>query len=135
MMTGMMPMPMAMPMPMVPMMPSMMGGTMSPMMGGMMHPMMGGMMSPMMGGAMMPMMGGMMMPMMCRMSCETTAEGMTCRLMPMEGMPIEMFMDACNRMMSMMNVGMPMIMMCGGTAMMGMPAITKPAAAKPAKAS
>ena len=32
----------------------------------------------------------------------------------------EMFMKCCQRMMAMMNMGMPMMMMCGGMAMMGM---------------
>jgi len=32
----------------------------------------------------------------------------------------EMFMECCQRMMAMMNMGMPMMMMCGGMAMMGM---------------
>ncbi len=100
---------------------------MNPMMTGMMpmmgtmpmnQMMMGGM--PMMNG-MMPM--GMMMPMMmCKMDCKMTADGMVCEMMPMDGMSKDMFMECCKRMTMMMGNGMPMMMMCGGMAMMGMTA-------------
>jgi hypothetical protein len=59
--------------------------------------------------------------MMGRMTCEMTAEGMTCRMMPMDGMAMDMFKDACQRMMTMMAGGMPCMMMCGGMMMMCMP--------------
>ena len=90
----------AMQMPAMPMM----SGMMPMMMGNM--PMNGMMPMPMMGG-MMPM-GGMMMPMvMCKMTCKMTANGMVCEMMPMEGMPKDMFMECCKRMMAMGGSGMP----------------------------
>lgn len=98
--------------PAMQMMPQMM-----PMMGGMMPQMgMNGMM-PMM----MPQMMGMMpMPMMmCEMTCTMTANGMMCEMKPMAGMDQAMFMEACKRMMSMIQSGMPMMMACGGMMMMG----------------
>jgi len=102
------------------MMPNMMAPNMMPMMGGMMPGMMAPNMMPMMGG-MMPnmMMGGMMPMMMAKMSCEMTPAGMMmCKVMPMDGAAPEMFKDACQRMMTMMMGGMPMMMMCGGMPMM-----------------
>ncbi|QRM35815.1 hypothetical protein JO965_44255 (plasmid) [Microvirga sp. VF16] len=121
----------AMPM-MGNMMPGMMPvmGGMTPMMGNMMPQMpMGGMMPgmmPMMGGmmpGMMPQMqmGGMMPGMMCRMSCDMAADGsMTCTMMPVEGMPADMFKMCCENMMRMMEMGMPCMMMCGGMMLVGM---------------
>lgn len=130
-MSGMMPMPMLMPMTMPAGMPTA-GGMTPAMMAGMMNPMMNPMMmmSPMMAGMPMAMMAGMMMPMMCRVSCEMTADGMTCRIMPMEGMSADMFTETCNRMMTISQAGMPMAMICGGITMMAMPAMAKSAAAK-----
>ena len=114
------------------MMPNMMGMMPNPMMAGMMpNPMMAGMMGmmPHMMSQMMPhmmgMMPGMMMPMaamMGRMTIEMSGDTMTCKMMPMEGMPMEAFKEACQRMMTMMNAGMPCAMMCGGMMMMGVPA-------------
>jgi hypothetical protein len=93
------------------------------MMGGMMNPMMSGsMMNPMMAGGMMNpvMMGG--MPMMgCQMKCTMTANGITCEMMPMDPAMKDMFMKCCENMMSMMQMGMPMMMNCGGMMMMCMP--------------
>jgi len=82
-------------------------------------PMMGGMM-PMMGGMMpMTMMGGGMMPMMmCKMTCTMTSTGIKCEMIPMDDASKDMFMECCQRMMAMMNMGMPMMMACGGMGMM-----------------
>jgi hypothetical protein len=43
---------------------------------------------------------------------------MTCKVMPSDGMSKDMFEECCQRMMSMMSAGMPMMMMCGGMPMM-----------------
>lgn len=106
-----------MPAMQMPMNPMSMMTSMMPMMGSMMPmPMMGGMMP-------MPMMGGMMpMMMIAKMTCEMTDTDMTCKVMPPEGMPMDMFKDCCQRMMTMMNSGMPCMMMCGNMMMMCMPA-------------
>ncbi|WP_437852968.1 hypothetical protein [Sorangium sp. So ce363] len=107
MMPGMMGMGMPM-MPMMGMMPGMMGMSM---------PMMPGMMGmPMMG--MMPGMMGMGMPMMCKMSCEMTKDGMICKMMPPEGVSMDVLKERCEAMTKMMSAGMPMMMMCGGMPMM-----------------
>jgi hypothetical protein len=105
------------------MMPMMNGMTMMPGMGGMM-PMMNGMtMMPGMGGTM-PMMNGMtMMPMMmptpcCAMTCEMTADGMTCKFTPAAGMTMEAMKAICDRMTAMMAMGMPMMVTCNGMPMM-----------------
>jgi hypothetical protein len=68
----------------------------------------------------MPMMGGMpgMMPMMCRMTMEMGKDGMVCKVMPMEGANMDMLRERCESMMKMMAMGMPMMMMCGGSMMM-----------------
>jgi hypothetical protein len=66
---------------------------------------------------MMPMMG-MMPQMMCRMTMEMGKDGMTCKMMPMEGMSMDMMNERCEAMMKMMAMGMPMMMMCGGMPMM-----------------
>lgn len=120
-MTTAMQMPM-MPQTMSPMMstPDMAAGaSMMPGMMGMGMPMM-----PMMG--MMPGMMGMSMPMMCKMSCEMTKDGMICKLMPPEGMSMDMLKERCEAMTKMMSAGMPMMMMCGGMPMiMCTPATTK----------
>jgi hypothetical protein len=55
------------------------------------------------------------------MTCEMTAEGMVCKMMPMGGMAMPAFTEACERMMAMMNMGMPCMMACGGMMMMCMP--------------
>ncbi|MET3926065.1 hypothetical protein [Devosia sp. 2618] len=68
---------------------------------------------------MMPQMGMMPMPMMmCEMTCTMTANGMMCEMKPAAGMDMAMFTEACKRMMSMMEAGMPMMMNCGGMMMM-----------------
>jgi hypothetical protein len=51
-----------------------------------------------------------------------TKDGMTCKMMPAEGMSMDAFGEMCQRMMQMMDMGMPCMMMCGGMMMMGMPA-------------
>lgn len=85
-----------------------------------MMPMMAGM-NPMMMNGMMPMMGGMsamampMPMMMCKMTCTMTANGMTCEMSPMDASMKDMFMQCCQ---NMMNVGMPMMINCGGMMMM-----------------
>ncbi|HUL06737.1 MAG TPA: hypothetical protein VLV76_10425 [Candidatus Acidoferrum sp.] len=43
---------------------------------------------------------------------------MMCKVMPGDGMSMEMFNECCQRMMTMMGAGMPMMMMCGGMPMM-----------------
>lgn len=134
-MTTAMQMPM-MPQTMSPMMstPEMTSGaSMMPGMGMGMMPGMMGMGMPMMSMPMMPnmmgmgMMPGMMgMPMMCKMSCEMTKDGMTCKVMPPEGMSMDMLKERCEAMAKMMSAGMPMMMMCGGMPMMmGMSTTTK----------
>ena len=102
------------------MMPGMMGMPMMPGMMGMMPGMMG------MGMPMMPGMMGMGMPMTCKMSCEMTKDGMVCKMMPPEGMSMDMLKERCEAMTKMMSSGMPMMMMCGGMPMMMCtPAMTK----------
>jgi len=66
------------------------------------------------------MMGGMMPMMMCKMTCTMTSSGMKCEMMPMDDASKDMFMECCQRMMAMMNMGMPMMMACGGMGMMCM---------------
>ncbi|XXY53739.1 hypothetical protein WME91_21635 [Sorangium sp. So ce269] len=89
-----------------------------------MMPSMMGMMPSMM--SMMQNMMGMGMPMMCKMSCEMGKDGMTCKMMPPEGMSMDMLKERCEAMMKMMSAGMPMTMMCGGMPMMmGMSTMTK----------
>ncbi len=67
---------------------------------------------------MMPM--GMPMPMMkCVMECKMEADGMTCKMMPMPGMSMDMMNNCCMLMMKMMNdCAMPMMMSCNGMPMM-----------------
>jgi hypothetical protein len=105
------------------MMPNMMGMMPQMMMPQMMMPQMMGMMPGMMGmgmmpGMMMPGMMGMGMPMMCKVTCEMGKDGMTCKMMPAEGMSMEAMKERCDAMMRMMGSGMPMMMMCGGMPMM-----------------
>jgi hypothetical protein len=59
-----------------------------------------------------------MMPMMCKMSCEMAKDGMICKMMPMDPSQMEMMKDRMSMMTSMMNNGMPCMMMCGGMPMM-----------------
>ena len=68
---------------------------------------------------MMPMMSGMMpmmpmMPMMMSMSCAMEGKQMVCTMTPMGSMTAEMMKECCERMNSMMKMGMPMMMMGGG---------------------
>jgi hypothetical protein len=91
-------------------MPGMMG-----MMPNMMMPGMMGMMPNMMMG-MMPMMG---VPMMCRMTLEMGKDGMICKMMPLEGMSMDMMRERCESMTKMMAMGMPVAMFCGGQMLMG----------------
>jgi hypothetical protein len=65
------------------------------------------------------MMGGMMPMMMSKMSCKMTDNGMACEMMPMDDASKEMFMECCKRMVSVMENGMPMMVMCGNMMMMG----------------
>jgi hypothetical protein len=89
-------------------------------------PMMNMMPMPMnMMGGMMPMqmpmgMNGMMPMMMCKMTMKMTANGMTCEMMPMDPAMKDAFMACCQQMMNMCQMGMPMMMACGGMSMMGM---------------
>lgn len=83
---------------------------------------------PMMNSMSMPMMNMMPMamptPMLCHMTCEMTAEGMKCLMMPGEGCTPDMLKDMCTMMNNMMQCGMPMMMTCAGMPMMmccGMP--------------
>jgi len=55
---------------------------------------------------------------MATMTCKMTDKGMMCEMTPMEGMSMDMFTMACQRMMAMMNAGMPMMMSCCGMPMM-----------------
>jgi hypothetical protein len=109
-----------MPMNMMPMqMPIGMNGMQMPMNMMPMNPMMMGGMPQMMNGMMPQMMGMMPMPMMmCEMTCTMTATGMMCEMKPAAGMDQAMFMEACKRMMTMMQSGMPTMMACGGMMMM-----------------
>ena len=45
-------------------------------------------------------------------------DGMTCKMMPMDGASMEMMTERCNMMNQMMQNGMPMMMTCGGMPMM-----------------
>ena len=102
----------------MPMQMPMMNGQMMPMMNGM--NMMPGMMPMpmMMGGMMMPMMMSGMMPMMCKMSCEMTKDGMVMKMMPTDASMMSRMKERCEAMSSMMAMGAPMMMMCGGMPMM-----------------
>ena len=72
------------------------------------------------------MMSGMGMPMACRMTMEMGKDGMTCKVMPAEGVTLEMMRERCDAMMKMMSMGMPMMMMMGGMPMMAcMPMTSK----------
>ena len=99
--------PMGMPQMGMPMMPGMMG----------MMPMMPNMMP-----AMMPMMGMMpgVAPMPCRMTMEMGKDGIVCKMMPVEGMTMEMLRERCESMMKMMSAGTPMMMACGNMMLAGM---------------
>lgn len=71
--------------------------------------------------AMMPTMGMGMMgmaPMKCMMECSMQGDAMHCRMMPMQGMDMEMFKNCCMLMAKMMECGMPMMMSCNGMPMM-----------------
>ena len=81
--------------------------------------MMGGMMNPMMPAPMMPMPGMAMMG--CQMKCTMTPTGMTCEMMPLDGAMKDIFMKCCEAMCSMMQMGMPMMINCGGMTIMCMP--------------
>jgi len=61
-----------------------------------------------------------MMPMMCKMTCEMTKDGMLCKMVPMDASQMDMMKDRMTTMMSMMQSGMPCMMMCGGMPMMMM---------------
>ena len=132
-----------MPMMNGPMMPMGMMGNQGgmPMMNGMMPgmgmgmmPMMNGMMPGM--GMMMPMMMSGMMPMMCKMSCEMTKDGMVMKMMPTDASMMPRMKERCEAMQSMMAMGAPMMMMCGGMPMMMcMPTTTSTKYAAPASDS
>lgn len=64
----------------------------------------------------MPMMG--MAPMKCMMECSMQGDALHCRMMPMQGMDMEMFKNCCMLMAKMMECGMPMMMSCNGMPMM-----------------
>jgi hypothetical protein len=78
--------------------------------------------------AMMPMMGMMNMPMMgmnmgmpamkCMMDCSLQGDMMLCKMMPMQGMSLDMLKNCCMLMNKMMDCGMPMMMSCNGMPMM-----------------
>ena len=93
-------------------------------MGGMpMHNQMMGMMpmmNPMMGGMQGMNMMPMMRPMMCKMTMEMGKDGMVCKMMPTEGVTMEMMKEYCEMMGSMMAMGRPMMMMCNGMPMLMM---------------
>lgn len=107
----------------------------SPMMGGMMpmahmgmNPMVGmnpGMgMNPMMNMGMgmgMPMMMPMMMrpmtPMMTRMHCETSKDGIICRMVPLEGQEQTAMKECCEAINAMMAMGAPVMLVCNGVPM------------------
>jgi hypothetical protein len=63
----------------------------------------------------MPMMSCCGMAMMPKMTCEMTATGMTCMMMPMGMFDMDMMKMCCDTMNRMMACGMPMTMMCGTT--------------------
>ncbi len=96
-------------MPAMNMMPGMnMMSAMMPGMQQMMHPMMQAMMH----GQTMPMMMP-MMPMTMTMHCEMSGNAMVCKMTPMGNTTAEMMKECCERMNSMMGMGMPVMMMCG----------------------
>jgi hypothetical protein len=45
-------------------------------------------------------------------------DGMVCKLMPMDAAQMDMMRERCAAMTSMMGMGMPVMMMCGGMPMM-----------------
>jgi hypothetical protein len=57
---------------------------------------------------------------MCKMTMEMGKDGMVCKMMPMDMAQMDMMKERMNQMMSMMNAGMPCMMMCGGMPMMMM---------------
>jgi hypothetical protein len=72
----------------------------------------------------MPMMGmmpnlAMGIPMMCKMTVDMGKDGMVCKLMPTEGTTLEALRERCEAMTKMVAAGIPVMMMCGGTMMMG----------------
>lgn len=71
----------------------------------------------------MPMM--MPMPMMCTMTCEMSGNNMVCTMTPMGNMTAEMMKECCERLTSMMQMGMPVMMMCGNMYMCCCPAEAK----------
>lgn len=48
------------------------------------------------------------------MTMEMGKDGMTCKVMPMEGMTMEMMGERCEVTMKLMAIGMPMMVRCGG---------------------
>jgi hypothetical protein len=62
-----------------------------------------------------PMMSCCGMAMMPKMTCEMTANGMSCMMMPMGSFDMDMLKMCCDTMNRMMACGMPMTMMCGNT--------------------
>jgi hypothetical protein len=62
-----------------------------------------------------PMMSCCGMTMMPKMTCEMTASGMACMMMPAGMMSMDMLKMCCETMNRMMACGMPMTMMCGDT--------------------
>lgn len=76
----------------------------------------------------MPMMNMMsMMPMMmCSMTCEMSGGSMVCKMTPMSEMAKDVMMECCERINSMMQMGIPVMMMCGGMSLCcGMPEMKK----------
>jgi hypothetical protein len=79
-----------------------------------------------MGMGMMPMMGmpgmnmgmGMMPTMNCQVSCEMMPDGMMMKMKPANASMMDMMRERCDMMNNMMNMGMPMMIMCGGMPMM-----------------
>jgi len=55
---------------------------------------------------------------MARMTCELGKDGMVCKMMPMEGVSMDMMRECCDAMNAMMAMGMPCMMSCGGIPMM-----------------
>ena len=56
--------------------------------------------------------------MMCKMTCTMKSTGTKCEMMLVDDASKDMFMECCQRMMAMMNMGTPMMMACGGMGMM-----------------
>lgn len=101
-----------------PMMNGMMPQGMQPTQGA--QPMQGMPMQPMqpMQPMMMPVPNAPAPPMACKMTCEMTKDGMICKLTPVDPSHMEMLRERMNAMMSILGMGVPLVIACGGMPML-----------------